>query len=319
MKALFKKAWNRIRGDSSTAGADDYQARIDSQGKRWDEHYLDKSKSWNAWLNHPLIIDHYQERTMEEIGWWVDYIREQLGGPAQKSLDLGCASGFRSLDLFRVGGSSCIEGIDVGDDMIATAEKLRQELGAPGRFWKEDVNTIDLPPNTYDLIFSCHAFHHFLELEHIMAQVHDALVPDGLFILEEFVGPTQFQWTDQQAHLVQSLLALLPAEFRMLRSNVRKDVEMVPDPDVLDAASPFEAIRSGDIGPLFHRYFKVVVAQPLGGTIQHLLYNAIIHNFNPDDPQSCRYIKAIFGIEDALIDSGLLPSDFMLLVGKRKD
>jgi SAM-dependent methyltransferase len=249
---------------------------------------------------------------------WIAYIKELWGRPAAKSLDLGCASGFRSLDLFKVGGSDHIEGIDIGTDMVAQAEKLRRELGAPGRFWVGDVNTVKLPPNTYDLIFSCHAFHHFLELEHIMHQVHDALTPKGVFMLEEFVGPTQFQWTDQQIELVRSLLSLLPSELRMLRSGTRKDEVIVLPPHVLDAASPFEAIRSADIVPLFERHFQVLAAQSLGGTIQHLLYHGIIHNFGPDDPQARQYVRAIIDVEDALISSGLLPADFMLLIGRRK-
>src|SRR5437899_3061855 len=80
-----------------------------------------------------------------------------------------------------------------------------------------DINTAMLSPEAYELIFSCHSFHHFLELEHIMQQVHQALTPRGLFILEEFVGPTQFQWTDQQIELVRSLMSLIPERLRRLR------------------------------------------------------------------------------------------------------
>ncbi len=334
MTALLEKLWKRARGIlplspragnkgakaifKLVASSKGYETRMRTQEKHWNTHYLSEDRSWNSWLEHPLTGAHYQKCMMVEGKWWVAYLKELWGGPAAKSLDLGCASGFRSLDLFKVGGSNHIEGIDIGTDMIAQAEKLRRELGAPGRFWMGDVNTVKLLPNTYDLIFSCHAFHHFLELEHIMHQVHDALTPKGVFVLEEFVGPTQFQWTDQQIGLVRSLLSLLPSELRMLRSGTRKDEVIVLPPHVLDAASPFEAIRSADIVPLFERHFEVLAAQSLGGTIQHLLYNGIIHNFSPDDPRACQYIGAIINVEDALINSGLLPADFMLLIGRRK-
>ena len=35
------------------------------------------------------------------------------------------------------------------------------------------------------------------------------------------------------------------------------------------------------------------------------------------EAQAC--LEAVISVEDALIDSGRLPSDFMLLIGKRKD
>ena len=57
----------------------------------------------------------------------------------------------------------------------------------------------------------------------------------------------------------------------------------------------------------------------LGGTIQHLLYNGIVHNFPPGDAGGASEPRAVIGVEDALIDTGRLPSDFMLLIGRRKD
>ena len=36
-------------------------------------------------------------------------------------------------------------------------------------------------------------------------------------------------------------------------------------------------------------------------------------------PEAQACLDAVIGVEDALIDSGRLPSDFMLLIGKRKD
>ena len=63
---------------------------------------------------------------------------------------------------------------------------------------------------------------------------------------------------------------------------------------------------------------SVVAARPLGGTIQQLLYNGIIHNFVQEDEEACRYLQAVLHIEDVLIDACILPSDFMLLVGQRR-
>ncbi len=60
----------------------------------------------------------------------------------------------------------------------------------------------------------------------------------------------------------------------------------------------------------------MVAARRLGGTLQHLLYNGIIHNFADDDAEACRMLEGIWRVEDALMDTGLLPSDFQLLVGQ---
>jgi SAM-dependent methyltransferase len=208
--------------------------------------------------------------------------------------------------------------MDLSEERIAEAERKRQALGAAGAFRAEDGNALTLEPDRYDLVFSAHSFHHFLELEHVMEQVARALTPRGLFILEEFVGPTQFQWTDLQIQVTQSLLALLPEDLRRFRWGTVKHMEGRPTVEQVVAVSPFESIRSAEIVPLFERYFEVVLVRKLGGTIQHLLYNGIAHNFWPETEESRRAIEGIWGAEDALVDSGLLPSDFLLIAGRRK-
>jgi hypothetical protein len=112
---------------------------------------------------------------------------------------------------------------------------------------------------------------------------------------------------------------MLPNDLRMLRWGAVKPYEGRPTVDEVVAASPFESIRSAEILPLFRRYFDIVELRKLGGTLQHLLYNGIVHNFTLDRRDAVDYVQAIIDVEDALIDSGMLPSDFMLLVGMRKD
>ena len=84
------------------------------------------------------------------------------------------------------------------------------------------------------------------------------------------------------------------------------------------AASPFESIRSGEILPLFKKYFQIVRVQKLGGTLQHLLYNGIVHNFIRESERAEPYVKAIYEMEDTLMDFGVIPSDFALLIGRRR-
>lgn len=300
-----------------------YEDRISSEAAKWGDHLrIEAAGEWHAWLDHPLINAHYDDRSLIDGLRWESWVSTVLGGPAERSLDLGCGSGSRSFAVFRAGGSAWVEGADVSPERIAEAERHRQAAGIPGEFRVEDSNIASLPSNRYDLIFSAHSFHHFLELEHVMSEVCRALTPGGLFILEEFVGPTQFQWTESQLSFVNAILQALPESFRELPKGrvwppgAVKHIEGRPTPEEVMQASPFESIRSADIAPLFERYFEIVHLRRLGGTLQHLLYNGIMHNFGLQMPGAAGFIEGIFRVEDALIDSGLLPSDFMLLVGR---
>jgi SAM-dependent methyltransferase len=173
--------------------ASDYESRLAAESRKWGDHLrVEASGEWHAWLDHPLIAAHYRERGLIEGLSWERWVPKHLGRPAARSLDLGCGSGGKSVAVFQAGATMQADGVDVSEERVAEGERTRALLNVPGRFNVEDVNTICLTPRSYDLVFSSHSFHHFEALEHVMDEVHEALTDEGLFILEEFVGPTQF-------------------------------------------------------------------------------------------------------------------------------
>jgi SAM-dependent methyltransferase len=343
-----------------------YPGRIEAEGRNWGNHLkVEADGEWYAWLDHPLIAAHYAEHARIDGLPWEHWVTKALGGPAERSFDLGCGAGSRSIAVFQAGSTASIEGIDLSEERITEAERSRIAINAPGDLRVADANSCSLQENRYDLIFSAHSFHHFVELERIMEQVSQALTPRGLFVLEEFVGPTRFQWTDLQLEAVRLLLAMLPAGLRLFHPNLMstmdegrteelasrlpfsifptpvakatirglrrlrrsvngraleriKTAEGRPSPAEVIALSPFESIRSSEIAPLFRERFELVESRLLGGTIQHLLYNGVMHNFRAAADLGAQWITAVQRVEDAFIDSALLPSDFQLLVGRRR-
>lgn len=297
-----------------------YLEQLSAEGRKWGGHLaVEAAHEMNAWLDHSLIGEHYFSRGLLDGVSWYEWVPRRLGGPAARSLELGCGSASLSLRLASAGATREVEGLDASAERIEQAENARKGRLVPGRFFVGDANCLSLEPDRYDLIVSAHSFHHFLELESVMTQVLRALTPRGLFILEEFVGPTQFQWTDAQIEVTKTLMSLIPERYRMLRWNAVKPHEGRPTVEAVVADSPFESIRSAEIVPLFERYFRVLHKKDLGGTIQHLLYNGIVHNFTPGDPEADALVRSIWTIEDAFVDTGMLPSDFQLLVGQRPE
>lgn len=262
------------------------------------------------WLNHPRIFNHYTRKSLVDGLTWYEWVARQLGGPAETALELGCGSG-AVLDKFLRGG---IIKTGVGIDLDAsrfTNDDRRLSFRAG------DVNHVKLEPNRYDLIYAVQSFHHFEELDAIMEQVRNALTDRGFFVMNEFVGPRRFQWTDGQLAVIAQLLGLMPKHLRMYASGVEKREEGRSTPEEVMRVSESEAVRSDEIVPAFYRHFNVVHHRKLGGTIQHLLYSGIVHNFPDDDPEIDHMIDCIDGIETTLIDGGVLESDFAILIGTK--
>ena len=273
-----------------------------------------KSGERMFWLNHPRVNHHYHRKSMFEGLYWQGWVKQQLGGPVGRALELGCGNGASLGRLVETGFITNGVGLDLEETRFSAA----RPDGRIG-FIAADVNTLELEPESYDLIFALQAFHHFDAIEHIMRQVHRALKPNGVFVLDEFVGPARFQWTDAQLAWVGHLLDLIPAELRRYPNGVEKRREGRSTPEEVMRVCPSEAIRPTDIPTVFEQVFRPVAMQNLGGTIQHLLYSGIIHNFPDNDPPTDAIIDSIDAIETALIGSRVLPSDFMLLVGQRRD
>ena len=145
------------------------------------------------------------------------YFREGLDRPrqAKRALTLGCGHGELERGLCQYNFVRVHDGVDIAEGAVAQASKLARAEGFDHlRYKVADLNTIKLPKCTYDVVFGVSSIHHVANLEHLFLQVVLSLKPGGYFFLNEYIGPNQLQWTDEQLAIVNELLAPLPLEFR---------------------------------------------------------------------------------------------------------
>lgn len=98
----------------------------------------------------------------------------------------------------------------------------------------------------------------------------------------------------------------------MLRQGKVKAGVRFPSARDVAATDPSEAVRSREIIPLLRRHFQVIEFKPLGGSILQFLLQDIAGNFQ--DEVGERLLGMLFAIEDALMASGDLASDFAYVV-----
>lgn len=267
------------------------------------------------WLNHPRVAKHYHEKALVGGLPWREWIPQALGRRAGRVLELGCGSGDGLLETWRAGIAEEYIGLDLDESRFETVRDAIRAAGGRIRFLAADANEMRLQKSRYDLIYAVQSLHHFEKLERIMSEVRRALTPNGIFVLDEYVGPARFQWTNLQISLTNQMLGLMPVSLRQYRNGIEKACEERSTVEQVIAVCPSEAIRSDEIVRVFYDHFRVVEHKNLGGTIQHLLYSGIIHNFPDDDPRTDHLIDCIDGIESTLIERQVIPSDFVLLVG----
>jgi SAM-dependent methyltransferase len=280
------------------------------------------------WLAVPEVGRHYNARASggERYGSWIEYcLAEFLDGrlPVPRMLSVGCGTGELERGLARLGAFRECDAWDVAEGAVATARQLAHAAGYSHIDYQvRDANRAELPAGAYDAVWFNSSLHHVENLERVCREVAASLQPDGCLFLNEYVGPSAFDFTARQKAVIRAAFELIPRRLRRRAAGgktVYLDDVALPSPAEVAAFDPSEAVRSADILAVVRERFEVLACNPAGGTILQFLLNGIAGNFRADDPESMRVLAMLLAIEDTLIDVGDLESDFVVLVARPRE
>ena len=304
--------------------ADALDATRDLWSRQADPKELGRRK-YDSWMNHPLIA--------------ADYINKKFGGDAERNwltyfagkyavpgfgtcASLGCGGGGLERHALHLGICETFDAYDVALGAIEIARREAQAAGFRERITYEacDINAINLKAGAYDVVFASQSAHHFENIEHIFAEVKKSLKPGGLFVLNEFVGPTRFQWTDRQLAFADALLETLPKRYkRSVTTGTQKVRVERPTIEAMISFDPSEAVRSSELLGLLRRRFEIIERIDFGGTLLHILLQDIVGNFDAASPEDALILKLLWAFEDMLIAPRIIDSDFTFIVAKVRD
>ena len=287
---------------------------------------VEQAPGW-YWMAHPMVRSRLNllasgDPSKDVYGHFADLLQQRgVAIPIPSAVSLGCGFGGLERDLASRGLIREIDAYDIAPGAIAEAQRLAQEGGFSGlRYHVADLEHEPIAAGAVDVVFAHSSVHHVERLEELFTSISAMLKPGGLFHLNEFVGPTRFQWTDAQIDGVNRFIEGLPPRLRALPSGQPRPLQARPTVAAMIAADPSEAIRSADIIGLLDRYFEVVEVRPLGGTFLHLGLADIAQNFDADSPDDRTRLEAFFAEEDAAMREGRIGSDFAAItVAKRHD
>jgi 2-polyprenyl-3-methyl-5-hydroxy-6-metoxy-1,4-benzoquinol methylase len=192
----------------------EYARRIQEEARFWDERaeLLLSSGRIPLWFDHRrgedvtfLPLDQlrgagiradpvlYRLVYSDMIGLVIQEATQKKG----HALDLGCGSGWLSLELARHGMD--VDGYDIGPTQIAIAQRFSkesQESTEPllhGDFGSTNYQVVDLnhavlEHGKYEVVVSMGTLHHIERLDHLLGEIYKSLKPDGKFLFYEYIG-----------------------------------------------------------------------------------------------------------------------------------
>jgi len=151
---------------------------------------------------------------------WVAYtLRTHLSAllPVERCLSLGCGRGGLERYLADLHVFTSCDAYDVAPTCIAEARQLAEERGYRHiHYAVADINQMELPGKVYDVVWVHAAMHHFERLERVCTQIQHSLKPEGLLVLNDYVGPSRFQFPSRQREACQAAFMCLPPRYRRL-------------------------------------------------------------------------------------------------------
>ena len=243
------------------------------------------------------------------------YVTEKYlaGRRGLRLLSLGSGAASHELAFARLPQFAEVHCLDIAGRLLEQATAVARAEGLTNfRTEVADVNALALPPASCDVVLFHSALHHFRDVDAIVARVRQALRPDGLLVINDFVGPARLQWTAAQlAETNRILRAVVPPRLRVrYLSRQLKNHVSGPGRWRMLLADPSEAAESDRIVPALRQHFEPLEEAALGGNILTLVLKDIAHHFTTEaDPEAQALLAELFRLEDAFLAQH--PSDLL--------
>jgi len=108
--------------------------------------------------------------------------------PGMDVADIGAGTGFYTM-LFaqKVGPDGTVYALDIAENFITHINETAEELGLGNvRGINNPVDSTTLEPDSVDVVFLAHTYHHFEYPYKMLESIKSALRPDGTVVLVEF-------------------------------------------------------------------------------------------------------------------------------------
>ncbi|MBK5092761.1 MAG: class I SAM-dependent methyltransferase [Actinobacteria bacterium] len=271
------------------------------------------------WSSSALVDGIINRRvTGVETRNWLGWLKERhLERPADLGLSIGCGTGLLERDAISQGLCHEMVGIDIAEGALDIARREAGDL--PVKYERVDLECQALPAGEYDMVFSAGALHHINNLYFCVEQLHSCLKDDGLLVLNEYAGPSRFQWDPLQLKLVFDIYGFLPWRYRFNHLAG----ETIPYPRRPEICSmvmndPSEAVRSAGMLDVVEMFFERIDRREIGGTLLNPFLSGILENFNEEDDLDSSFISTVAMLEELLMKDGVIDSDFVVDVYRRR-
>lgn len=252
--------------------------------------------------------------------WQTSYDRELLAAAQEfaqpRILSLGCGYGGIELAIARQlqakGMDYRLVGLDLNPGLFTQAIATAKAENLNIKFQAVDLNFLGLAAHSFDLVCAHASLHHMLNLEHLFAQVYQALVPEGKLIVLDIIGETQTLFWRENVEFALAVIEQMPAKYKQNLQSLPKY-----NPPALQVG--MEGIRQAEVEEQICRYFIPERLFKYGAFMRLICTHPQIGAaIKPQVPEDRLYLESLCALDQAQIQSGNLRATEMMGVFTKK-
>lgn len=245
------------------------------------------------WWQSPAIWRHINglAGSADDAGQHTGFARileRKAGGALARGISVGCGTGAKEMRLIRMGIVEHFDLYEITEARIAIGIAEAEKFGISGKVtWHRADAFVSCTRSDYDVVHWNNALHHMLDVDAAVAWSMERLRPGGLFAMDDFVGPSRFQWTDLDLTLAADFRRSLPQRLMSIPGHPGRfyNAELPrPTIEAMIAMDPTESADSGRILDVVRARVPGVQIIPTGGVIYQLGLRDILGNFT-DSPE----------------------------------
>lgn len=300
-------------------------------GEYWSKKSLQKGQAGapvrRRWWQSPFVVSFINERVSGDridgqSSGLIELLKaETPNGPLNHGVSVGGGTGGKEIRLVREG---LVERFTIYELSEARIEQGRERAFASGledqiHFVLGDAFESVATP-TFDLVHWNNALHHMFDVRQAVAWSKDVLVPGGLFCMDDFVGATRFQWSEDELQAANRIRGIFKGSdyLRNPKNTSLALAEKVvrPDRQGLIDADPSEAADSDAILPAITEVFPSVRVVPTGGLIYNLALKDMFENFDEGGSDTDRLLLQLL-LEIDLLHSELGRNHYAVALARK--
>ena len=285
----------------------------DAAEQRIAEHWNNIHKRRRVrWWHMPTIIREINRRVcgepLDRISAGAVRLARDVAGERTfyRGVSVGGGAGSKEMTVLESGLVEHFTVFELSDKRIEAGIAAARKRGLESRIRFEKANALKVvrEKGCFDFVHWNNALHHMFSVGKAIAWSRHVLTPNGMFYMDDYVGPNRFQWSQVSLDIASGIRAKLPDRYLRSEADPEKPVpSKIKRPSRLRIIreDPSEAPDSSKILRQLARQFRNPLVRNTGGLVYNLALVHTLHNFSEELEEDRELLRNLMQVDELLL------------------